>query len=103
MSGRALIGWFSFFGLALLVGCFKPPVDPNGDCRRAGTCECAFQSDCQEGLDCIDGRCQVAPDGGGNLDLGAPCKTGSECSSGKCLPPGPGRDGVCTVACDAQT
>ena len=102
MSCRAWIGLTSLIGLAF-VGCFQAPVDPAGDCLRAGTCECASKADCAPGLECIDGRCEVLPDAGpGEGELGAVCTRNGECNSGRCLPPGPGRSGVCTVACDAD-
>jgi hypothetical protein len=82
----------------LLVGCFDAPVDPAGDCRRMGTCECAGKADCPEPLWCIDGRCALPSDRGDGR-LGSLCTGPEHCQSGLCLPPGPGRTSVCTVAC----
>ena len=83
------------------AGCFKPPVDPAGDCRITGECECLSRADCTDGLDCVNGECQtvVLDAGPKEGETGARCESDAECNSGICLGEGPGRPRVCTVAC----
>ncbi len=64
---------------------------------------CVFDSDCFEGLICIDGRCVDIelgePDGGTRLkEFGEQCEANEECRSTYCLPHPAGS--FCTRTCD---
>ncbi len=84
-----------------LGGCFDPP-DRSGDCRAQGLCECTEKAHCDDGLECVNGECaEVVWDAGPREgETGAVCEADADCNSGLCLPEGPGRPRLCTVACD---
>ncbi|MCD6499568.1 MAG: hypothetical protein J7M25_14845 [Deltaproteobacteria bacterium] len=97
------IGAFVFF--AVLAGCGGRSADKAyGDCYEMGTCECSRQEQCPEGQHCMNGHCGFLVDAEVRLkDFGEPCLEDQECTSGICLPEGPGNGGVCTKSCQDES
>ncbi len=83
----------------LFAACLSPVSEP--DCLVDKTCDCKSKVDCKTGLDCINGKCAPFPDAGNPGDFGTPCNVDADCTSGPCLPKGPGNGGVCSAICNA--
>jgi hypothetical protein len=89
---------FTFWMLALLglvtVGCGRSLVFPRVE-------RCVFDSDCSEGLHCVNQVCRPidVPDGGLRKRFGEPCDAGVECGSDLCV--GGPAGAFCTSSCEA--
>jgi hypothetical protein len=91
------------------VACSSSNQCDNGLVCNLGRCTlCSDRSQCETGEVCgVDGRCVIDPNSGGGTvdpdtglsrDFGAPCTTGTQCSSGLCITD-EATQSRCTQAC----